>query len=45
MDEKKKQKKRIKWKPDISKREWREMMGQFEQVLERRHGAFRRKGR
>jgi len=46
MNEKKKQsKKRIKWKPDISKQELREMMGEFDQVFERRHGAYRRKGR
>lgn len=46
MNEKKNQsKKRIKRKPNISKHELREMMGEFDQVLERRHGAFRRKGR
>jgi hypothetical protein len=46
MNEKKKQtKKRMKRKPDISKHELREMTGEFDQVLERRHGAFRRKGR
>ncbi|EST12225.1 hypothetical protein [Sporolactobacillus laevolacticus] len=46
MNEKKKQpSKRVKRKPDLSKHELRKMMGEFDQVLERRHGALRRKGR
>ncbi|WP_160168699.1 hypothetical protein [Sporolactobacillus terrae] len=46
MNKKPKQsKKRVNRKPDISKHELREMMGQFDQTLERRHGALRRKGR
>ncbi|MFT8362926.1 MAG: hypothetical protein ABF608_07055 [Sporolactobacillus sp.] len=32
-------------KPNMSKHELRELMGQFDQMLERRHGALRRKGR
>ncbi|WP_193437420.1 hypothetical protein [Sporolactobacillus pectinivorans] len=32
-------------KPLISKRDLEELMGMHEQVLERRHGALRRKGR
>ncbi|UAK17571.1 hypothetical protein [Sporolactobacillus terrae] len=42
---KQRSKKRVKRKPDISKHELREMMGEFDQVLERHHGVLRRKGR
>jgi hypothetical protein len=40
----KKQKQRQNQKPELSKHDLRELMGQFDQTLERRHGALRRKG-
>ncbi|WP_332238896.1 hypothetical protein [Sporolactobacillus sp. KGMB 08714] len=45
MKERKKSRKRKKRNQDISKYEWRALMGEFDQTLERHHGAFRRKGR
>lgn len=44
-NKKKHSKKRRKHTPAVTKHDWEEMMGMYDQTLERRNGAWHRKGR